>query len=84
MNYDDEYTYFDYHVVIDGYKKLRNVHATNGASCICIGSCSMILILIARRIALAHACKIIWDLKIGRFQTLYNFFHIVRIKILEL
>ena len=42
MNYDDEYTYFDYHVVIDGYKKLRNVHATNAASCICIGSCSMI------------------------------------------
>ena len=42
MNYDDEYTYFDYQVVIDGYKKLRNVHATNAASCICIGSCSMI------------------------------------------
>ena len=37
--YDDEYTYFDDQVVIDGYKKLRNVHATNGASCICIGSC---------------------------------------------
>ena len=42
MNYDDEYTYFDDRVVIDGYKKLRNVHATNGASCICIGSCLMI------------------------------------------
>ena len=39
MTYDDSYTDFDYPVSIDGYKKLKNVQPTDGASCICVGSC---------------------------------------------
>ena len=33
------YTDFDNQVSIDGYKKLKNVQPTDGASCICVGSC---------------------------------------------
>ena len=39
MTYDDSYTDFDNQVSIDGYKKLKNVQPTDGASCICVGSC---------------------------------------------
>ena len=55
MNYDDEYTDFDNQVIVDGYKKLKNVQPTVGASCICIGSCFLIAITTARRLTLAHA-----------------------------
>ena len=39
MTYDDSYTDFDNQVSIDGYKKLKNVQPTDGACCICVGSC---------------------------------------------
>ena len=57
MNYDDEYTDFDNQVIVDGYKKLKNVQQTVGATCICIGSCLLIAITTARRLTLAHARK---------------------------
>ena len=63
MSYGDEYTYFDDQVVIDGYEKLKNIHATNGASCICVGSCLLI--------TLANLCE---TLLIGRGPTLFNRF----------
>ena len=42
MNYDDRYTDFDNHVSIDGYEQIKNIAPTDGATCVCVGSCSLI------------------------------------------